>query len=258
MLRSGKCEPVNLDDLNSIVLKQTFRPLFATVSGAHLYGFESPDSDYDLRGAFVLPLDVVIGLQLDQHAETVTLNFFENDREIDLVVHDLLKFCRLLTRKNGYVLEQLYSPFIVIGGPLLDELRQLARGCIVKHVYYHYRGFLRNQIQLASKSEGTVKEILYGYRVALTGIHLLRTGAVEAHLPTLLQSIPAEGVAELIERKRAAHEKELLAPALRQQHLEVLLGLEARLSEEFGLSPLPEDISGLPALNDFIVRVRKA
>ena len=24
--------------------------LFATISGAHLYGFPSPDSDYDLRG----------------------------------------------------------------------------------------------------------------------------------------------------------------------------------------------------------------
>jgi uncharacterized protein len=24
--------------------------LFATISGAHLYGFPSPDSDFDLRG----------------------------------------------------------------------------------------------------------------------------------------------------------------------------------------------------------------
>jgi uncharacterized protein len=29
-----------------------FPPLFATVSGAHLYGFASPDSDIDLRGAY--------------------------------------------------------------------------------------------------------------------------------------------------------------------------------------------------------------
>ena len=30
--------------------------LFVTVSGAHLYGFESPDSDYDLRGAHITPV----------------------------------------------------------------------------------------------------------------------------------------------------------------------------------------------------------
>jgi hypothetical protein len=36
--------------------------LFATVSGAHLYGFASADSDWDLRGAHVLPLSAVAGL----------------------------------------------------------------------------------------------------------------------------------------------------------------------------------------------------
>ena len=30
--------------------------LFATISGAHLYGFPSPDSDFDLRGVHLLPL----------------------------------------------------------------------------------------------------------------------------------------------------------------------------------------------------------
>ena len=29
--------------------------VFATISGAHLYGFPSPDSDYDLRGVHLLP-----------------------------------------------------------------------------------------------------------------------------------------------------------------------------------------------------------
>ncbi len=31
--------------------------IFATISGAHLYGFPSLDSDFDLRGAHVLPLN---------------------------------------------------------------------------------------------------------------------------------------------------------------------------------------------------------
>jgi predicted nucleotidyltransferase len=36
--------------------------LFATISGAHLYGFPSADSDYDLRGVHLLPLKDVVGL----------------------------------------------------------------------------------------------------------------------------------------------------------------------------------------------------
>jgi uncharacterized protein len=45
--------------------------LFATISGAHPYGFPSPDPDYDLPGAHVLPLDAVVGLEVRD--ETVEL-----------------------------------------------------------------------------------------------------------------------------------------------------------------------------------------
>ena len=50
--------------LHRIVAAQPYPLLFATISGAHLYGFPSPDSDYDLRGAHVLPLDAVVGLEV--------------------------------------------------------------------------------------------------------------------------------------------------------------------------------------------------
>src|SRR5437867_6255781 len=50
--------------LNRIVAGQPYPLLFATISGAHLYGFPSPDSDFDLRGAHVLPLDTVVGLEV--------------------------------------------------------------------------------------------------------------------------------------------------------------------------------------------------
>jgi predicted nucleotidyltransferase len=50
--------------LHRIVAAQPYPLLFATISGAHLYGFPSPDSDFDLRGAHVLPLDKVVGLEV--------------------------------------------------------------------------------------------------------------------------------------------------------------------------------------------------
>lgn len=46
-------------------------PIFATISGAHLYGFASPDSDVDLRGAFMLPAREMLGLH--PPSETTTL-----------------------------------------------------------------------------------------------------------------------------------------------------------------------------------------
>jgi len=48
--------------LQPIVQALPYPPLFVTISGAHLYGFPSPASDVDLRGAYVLPLCAVLGL----------------------------------------------------------------------------------------------------------------------------------------------------------------------------------------------------
>lgn len=85
--------------------------LFATISGAHLYGFPSPDSDFDLRGAHMLPLGNVVGLVPGE--ETVEKSGIRDGLEIDLVTHDIKKFMGLMLKKNGYVLEQLLSPLIV-------------------------------------------------------------------------------------------------------------------------------------------------
>src|SRR3954453_15958070 len=93
------------------VARQPYPLLFATVSGAHLYGFPSPDSDYDLRGAHVLPVREVVGL--DPGRETIEVSGNRDGLELDLGTHDVKKFFGLLLKKNGYVLEQLFSPLVV-------------------------------------------------------------------------------------------------------------------------------------------------
>ena len=50
--------------LRAIAAAQPYPLVFATVSGAHLYGFPSPDSDHDRRGAHVLPVAEVVGLDV--------------------------------------------------------------------------------------------------------------------------------------------------------------------------------------------------
>jgi predicted nucleotidyltransferase len=75
-----------------------------TVSGAHLYGFPSPDSDWDLRGVHVLPLSEIVGLK--DGPDTLTIEQKRDGFELDLVTHDVKKFFGLLLRRNGYVLEQ--------------------------------------------------------------------------------------------------------------------------------------------------------
>src|SRR3954469_11419673 len=140
---------LDLEGLRGLVEGQQYGPLFVTVSGAHLYGFPSPDSDVDLRGAHLLPLSAVVGLDLP--GQTVERKLGLAGVEVELVSHDLGKYLRLLVKNNGYVLEQIFSPLVVTGQDFLDELRPLARRCVTRHHYHHYRGFLATQRKLLER-----------------------------------------------------------------------------------------------------------
>lgn len=66
------------ESLLTVVSQEPYPLLFATVSGAHLYGCPSTDSDYDLRGAHILPVTQVIGLDLGR--ETIEVSSFYEGR----------------------------------------------------------------------------------------------------------------------------------------------------------------------------------
>lgn len=235
------------------VLERGPTPVFATISGAHLYGFASPDSDVDLRGAFLAPLRSFIGL-VDAE-ETISIAETE-PVELDWVAHDLRKFCRMLTQHNGYVLEQLYSPLVVADSPAFAELRELARGCVTRKTARHYLGFAHGRRKRLAEPAPTVKHLLYAYRVYLTGIHLLRTGEVLSNLPLLLEAAPDPHIAELVARKRGTAEQQPLAAGELERHHGRLDELEAILLQARDGSSLPDEPTTRAALDDFVVRVR--
>jgi predicted nucleotidyltransferase len=229
--------------------------LFVTISGAHLYGFPSPDSDFDLRGTHVLPVREVVGLEPGR--ETVESSGVREGLEIDLVTHDVKKFFALLLRKNGYVLEQLYSPLVVRTTPQHGELKAIARGCVTRHHAHHYLGFAETQWHLFRKeSPRRVKPLLYVYRVLLTGIHLMRTGAVEANLVKLNETFRLPCVTDLVARKLAGAEQATLGDEDLAFHEAEYARLRAALEEAYERSTLPEGPSARAALNDLLVRLR--
>ena len=228
-------------------------PVFATISGAHLYGFASPDSDVDLRGAFLLPAKDLLGLH--PPAETVTI---EDKTSIDLdwVAHDIRKFARMMVSHNGYALEQLYSPLVVFSTPTFSELRELGLGCITRPTVKHYLGFAHGRRKRLAEPDPTVKHLLYAYRVYLSGIHLMRTGEVIANLGVLNDAIRLPEVNELVQRKQQGAEKMPLTSGEIAQHTEHLDRLEAELHRAHELSTLPLEATTADALNDFVVQLR--
>ncbi|MET7895738.1 nucleotidyltransferase domain-containing protein [Streptomyces mirabilis] len=253
-------------DLAGVVAEQPDPVLFATVSGAHLYGFPSRDSDVDLRGVHLLPTAELIGLRepdetrsrwgyLPARAESRAWGRDRDGVEMDLVTHDLRKFVRLMLRRNGYVLEQLLSPLVVHTGEAHRELVSLAPGVLTSHHAHHYRGFAATQWRLFEKT-GELKPLLYTFRVLLTGIHLMRSGEVQADLRTLVAQVGEAPV----------YLPDLIAAKAEREHGDADVGharVAADVERLHGVLDLAQDASALPdapsaydALHAFVVRVR--
>lgn len=246
---------INLDLLRAEAAQHPYPLLFATISGAHLYGFPSADSDYDLRGVHVLTAKEAVGMLPKR--ETIQVSGLRNGIEMDMVTHDILKFFTLLLKRNGYVLEQLYSPLVVHTTPEHEELKQLAVNCITRRHSHHYFGFAATQWELFQKDDPPrVKPLLYVYRVILTGIHLMRTGKVEANLVTLNEGFRLPYIPELVERKLRGSEKGVLNAGERDFHKAEYTRLIAVLEEEAAKSSLPDVPGARDSLNDLLVRVR--
>ena len=241
--------------LRTIVEAQRHPLIFATISGAHLYGFPSPDSDYDLRGVHVLPLRNVLGLDLKD--ETVESAGIQQGLEMDLVTHDARKFFTLMLKRNGYVLEQLCSPLVVYTTPEHEELKELGKACITRHHAHHYFGFAETQWKLFDKERPRrVKPLLYVYRVLLTGIHLMRTGIVEANLVTLNAEMKLPYIDDLVARKLAGLEKATLDDADVAFHGAEYERLRGVLEEAHQSTALPDGPTARAGLSDLLIRLR--
>ena len=229
--------------------------LFATISGAHLYGFPSPDSDFDLRGTHILPLDEVLGLKTGH--ETIEKSGIHDGLEIDLVTHDIKKFFGLMLKKNGYVMEQVLSPLVVQTSAEHEELKAIAIRCLTRHHAHHYLGFASTQWRLFHKENPPrVKPLLYVYRVLLTGIHLMRTGQLEANLVYLNESFRLTYLPDLIAQKVEGAEKGTLDQADLLFHEREYERLRTELETAHEQSQLPELPGGAEELNDLLVRIR--
>lgn len=242
-------------DFGPVLAEEPGPLLFATVSGAHLYGFPSRDSDVDLRGVHLLPAEDLLGLR--EPEETRSRMWDREGVEMDLVTHDLRKFVRLMLKPNGYVLEQLLSPLVVHTSELHAQLVELAPAVVTRNHAHHYRGFANTQWRLFEKT-GELKPLLYTFRALLTGIHLMRSGEVRAHLPTLLTQVGAPGyLPDLIAAKAEAEHAAAEVPggAVARADVEALHGV---LDEAQGASGLPEAAGreGFDGLHELVVRAR--
>lgn len=243
--------------LQNILAEQPYPLLFVTISGAHLYGFPSYNSDYDLRGVHILPLRNVIGLHGQR--DTIDGMKFVNGLEIDIVTHDVKLYFELLLKKNGNILEQVFSPLLLQTTPEHEELQSIVPKTLTVHHAHHYFGFSRRKWgEFFDQPPHQAKALLYTYRTLLTGIHLMRTGIVEANLVTLNEVYKLPYIPDLIAAKLAGDEKGNLQGADLEFHQREYERLTELLRAAQAESHLPQHPGEGDELNDLLVRIRLA
>lgn len=232
------------------------RHIVVYVSGAHAYGFPSPDSDVDLKCIHVVPTRRLVGLSAPKQAA----DRFEviDEVEIDYTSNELGPVLSGIISGNGNYIERVLGHCCAVDSKELHELRPLVRAVLSRKVYRHYSGFARNQLSLAFKSERvSAKKVLYVLRTGLTGIHLLRTRALVTDIRELLDDYGLGEARELIEAKRAGERVDLDSETSERWRGR-LAGILDTLKSVRASSPLPEEPENVQALGEWLLTVRKA
>ena len=228
--------------------------LLVGVTGAHYYGFPSPDSDLDLKGVHVTPTREIVSLKPPPDAFD-HLGVFEGV-EIDYTSHELGVALRLLLKGNGNILERILSPFQLLDSDAVGNLRALAGRAVSRKFFHHYRGFFGRACQeWRAAQPPTVKGLLYAYRSGLTGIHLLGTGECIGDVTRLAPVYGFDEVPALVARKASGRERGALADAA--SYDADLDRVERMLQEALAESPLPPEAPNADELNEFLIRMRK-
>lgn len=125
--------------------------LYEYVRGSRLYNLNTPESDEDHGGVYIMTDDRKLGLGLDYQNEI-------KDKKNDNCLWELGRFMELALTSNPTVLEALFVPDdkVIYEHPVMRELRSHRNEFISKACFRPYYSYSRSQIE---KSRGQNKKI---------------------------------------------------------------------------------------------------
>lgn len=231
------------------------RHLVIYLSGAHAYGFPSPDSDLDLKCVHIVPTAELVGLAAPEDPPD-RIEVVEGV-ELDYGTNELAAVLRGVLKGNGNFLERILGD-LALGGDraLLEEARAVVRPLLSRRVGRHYGGFATSQLR-AFDERPSAKRALYVLRTAATGRHLLAHGELVTDIARLSSFVPA-GLDELLEMKRLGERQELApdrAPAWRARLAEAIAAVDAAVATS-ALPPEPP-AAAVAALEAWVRDVRR-
>ncbi|WZL82724.1 nucleotidyltransferase domain-containing protein [Vallitaleaceae bacterium 9-2] len=211
-----------LNELNRIENEHSVKILYAVESGSRGWGFESTDSDYDVRFIYISKLNWYLSMKEKRDVIEVPI-----DEVLDVNGWDIQKALMLYKRSNPTLLEWLSSPIVYMQDTsFADNLRELMNDYFIsKSCIYHYLSMAKgNYREYLKKDYVKIKKYFYVIRPLMACMWIEEHGSqppmLFEELMTSLE-IPSDVIDEiknLLERKKISSElkEEARIPLLNQ------------------------------------------
>lgn len=201
-----------LEYLKNIEREQDVRILLAVESGSRAWGFESRNSDWDVRFIYVHPPQWYFTVDLQRDVITIM------DGDIDLVGWELRKALGLLKRSNPSLLEWIHSPLVYYADEeFLRRLRDAASLFFnpIASMYHYNRMYIKHDERYLQKEGCDMKRFLYYLRgiLACKWIETNRTlppVAFDALVDAMVEEDEMkERIKELVQLKKSGEEHDM-------------------------------------------------
>jgi uncharacterized protein len=206
------------DKLTKLEKENGIYILLAVESGSRVGGFDSVDSDYDVRFVFARPTEHYLNLSPIQYE----ISLVDKENILDIVGWDISKTLNLMLNSNHQIREWLRSPIVYRSHlNFIPEMKELAlKVRSSTRLKYSCSSFLHQiykKFDLLEKNPVNIKKYFYALRCALT-LKWLDTFPDQDYPPMNLQGLTTDmqltseltdEIAQLLLIKREAMESTL-------------------------------------------------
>ncbi len=201
-----------IQKLNEIEEKENVKVIFAVESGSRAWGFDSADSDYDVRFIYLRNLEFYLKLE-----KTRDVIEWQLDETLDINGWDLKKALCLLYKSNPTFFEWANSPIIYRTSEQWEKIKEKINDYFsVKPSFWHYLNMAKSNYKLYLKNDMVkLKKYFYVLRPVLACKWVIQKETpppmefeklVDSQLDEELKTI----VFNLIDMKRNSNETELI------------------------------------------------
>jgi uncharacterized protein len=227
--------------------------LYACESGSRAWGFESPDSDYDIR--FVFARDIKEYLSLIKIKETLD---FAIENDLDFNGWDLKKFLFYIYKSNSILFEWLQSPVVYHDRDNFKKnmTRLMAHYFRPRPCLHHYLGLTKQTfLHFGDAKEVKLKKYFYVLRPLLAARYIFNNRAIppmEFH--TLIEKVKEiepliPWIHRLVEQKKISGETAMIQ---RNGNIDTYVREELATLQS-GTSEIRDEKRDLSQLHDFFI-----